>query len=229
MTNQATTTEATMADQVTPLTATNHAASRGRFFEIYPSFRGGGKGVGLIIVNEEKLTPSGIHTMDAPNGGLNQYLEKPHLVYTPKSGGMPRDFEVLADIWIVSEPLKQIFQAVDPEGFAFAACDFTLADGSIGPQYYLCDVVRTLDALDEEISKLKIKISNDYIGGKYYSCAGGATLVFKEDIVGSAHIFRTPYSPAIFCSRTLRDAIRSADRRVGRKLIGIKLQDATEL
>lgn len=86
-----------------------------------------------------------------------------------------------------------MFDSVDPEGFAFAACDFTLADGRLGPQFYFCNVVRTLDALDEKASRLKIEIG-DFVNGKYYCRAGGACLVFKENVVGSAHIFRTPFS-----------------------------------
>lgn len=50
---------------------------------------------------------------------------------------MPRDLEELAGIWIVSEPLKQLFEQLDAEAFAFVACDFSLADGSPAPQYYL--------------------------------------------------------------------------------------------
>ncbi|WZB73180.1 DUF1629 domain-containing protein [Achromobacter xylosoxidans] len=44
--------------------------------------------------------------------------------------GLPRDFEALAGIWVVSEALRQVFLRVDPEAFAFVSCDFTLADGS---------------------------------------------------------------------------------------------------
>ena len=53
---------------------------------------------------------------------------------------MPRDLEEFSGIWIVSEPLKQLFEQMDAEAFAFVACDFSLADGSRGPQYYLGDV-----------------------------------------------------------------------------------------
>lgn len=59
--------------------------------------------------------------------------------------------------------------AVDPEAFAFVECDSRLADGSKGPKHFLCDVVREVDALDEEASRLKIEIDEDFVNGKFYS------------------------------------------------------------
>ena len=50
-----------------------------------------------------------MNTMDPPNGDPGQYPEKPHLIRVPELGGMPRDFEALAGIWIVSEALKRVF------------------------------------------------------------------------------------------------------------------------
>ena len=75
---------------------------------------------------------------------------------------MPRDLEELAGIWVVSDPLKQLFEQMDAEAFAFVACDFSLADGSPGPQYYLGNVLRGLDALDEASSRVRIKLDHNY-------------------------------------------------------------------
>jgi hypothetical protein len=197
-------------------------SQKGKFFCIRPDIRGGGKGHGLVIANEDKLALPGRHTISLPNGDPGQYPEKPILLYVRKMGRLPRDMEGLGGIWILSEPLKQAFEAVDPEGFTFVASDFILADGSPAPQRYLCNVVRTLDALDEEASKLKIETSDDYVNGKFYSRAGGASLAFREAIVGSAHIFRTPFSDQVFCDRVLCDALKRA------KLTGVWLTDAAD-
>ncbi|MDO5693610.1 MAG: DUF1629 domain-containing protein [Pseudomonadota bacterium] len=210
-----------MTDQTAIPVTYYHTPPKGRFYTIETDIRGGGKGHGLEIANENKLCAPGRIVMMPPNGNPDQYPEKPHLVHDPKSGRMPRDLEGLAGIWIVSEQAKQVFESVDPEGFAFTACDFTLSDGSPGPQRYLCGILRTLDALDEEASRLKIKVG-DYVNGKYYSLAGGASLVFKEDVVGSAHIFQTPYSGETFCTRTFRDAVKAAG------LTGVWLTDAAK-
>ncbi|WP_115563168.1 imm11 family protein [Xanthomonas arboricola] len=199
----------------------------GKFFVLEPSFWGNGKVAGLEIANEKKLRLPGSFVVEPPNGDPDQYPEKPHLIHVPALGGMPRDFENLFGIWIVSDALKAVFENVDPEGFAFTACDFTLADGSPGPQRYLCDVVRTLDALNEEASRVKVKYERDHQSGedvKLYSAAGGASLVFNENVVGNTHVFRQErLGTDAICDRALADALSAAN------LDGVRLRDAADL
>jgi hypothetical protein len=197
------------------------AFQKGIFFMIEPSFWGGGKFPGLEIANEDKLVLPGAHTMEPPNGDPDQYPERPNLVHVPKLGALPRDFEELAGKWIVSAALKHAFESVDPDGFVFVTCDFLLSDGTQGPAYYFCNVMRTLDALDEGASSLKIKVG-EYVNGKYYSFAGGASLVFKKDVIGHAHVFRTPFSDSVFCDRILHDAVIAADVK------GVRFADAAD-
>lgn len=207
-----------------PLTEAERRA-KGRYFLIEPSFWPAGGFPKIDFANKDRLCLPGRYTIEPPNGDPDQYPERPHLVHAPKGGktnGLPRDFEMLASIWIVSEPLKQVFLAVDPMAFAFAACDFTLWDGRPGPQLHLCAVLRELDALDEGASWLKIK-TGDYVNGKYYSRAGGAALMFRPEAVGGVHIFASPYSMDVFCDRVMRDAVVRAG------LKGVRLQDATDL
>jgi len=140
---------------------------------------------------------------------------------------MPRDLEELAGIWIVSEPLKQLFEQLDAEAFAFVACDFRLADGSPAPQYYLGNVLRRLDALDEASSRVRIKLDHNYQTGedeKRYSLVGGASLVFKQDVVGDAHIFRQDRmgAPPI-CDRAMFDALSAAS------FSGVRLRDVADI
>jgi hypothetical protein len=211
-----------MTEQI-EISATDKSSSRrGSFYVIRPDIRGGGKGHGLRIANEDRLWAPGWAVMLPPDGNPDQYPEKPQLVHIPKFGRMPRDVEIFSGIWIVSELAKKIFESIDPEGFAFTACDFTLANGSHGDQHYLCNVIRVLDALDEEASKLKITVNDDYVNGKYYDRSGGATLIFKKNIVGAAHVFRTPFALTVFCDRVFRDAIRAA------KLTGVWLTDTAD-
>jgi len=42
-----------------------------------------------------------------------------------------------------------LFQGLDARAPAFQACDVSLADRTPGPKYWLCDVVRMLDAFAE--------------------------------------------------------------------------------
>lgn len=200
---------------------------RGEFYVITSSFWGNGQFPGLEIANAEKLVSPGMDVVAPPTGEPGQYPERPHLVHVPEKGGMPRDFEELAGIWIVSQALKDVFASVDPQAFAFVACDFTLADGSPGPQYYFCDVIRTLDALDVPASQVKVKTDYNFITGEdepFYSVLGGACLVFNKAVVGAAHIFRQPRSGLDpICDRVMFDALTQAH------LAGIELKDAYAL
>lgn len=210
-----------MATETSIPATTGSVFETGKFFIIEPSYWGGGRIPGLEIVNENRLRLPGTYIIEPPNGDPNQYPERPHLAHVPKLGGLPRDFEQLGSMWIVSEALKRVFESVDPESFAFAACDFTLADGTPGPQYYFCNVLHTLDALDEAASRLKIKVG-EYVNGKFYSFAGGASLVFRNEVVGSAHIFRTPFTDTVFSDRVLHDAVKAAD------VDGVAFHDAAD-
>lgn len=196
-------------------------AREGRFYVIDAGFRDDGGAPGVELANEKVLRLPGTYRMPPPNGDPGQYPEAPRLVQVPARGGPPRDIEVLAGTWIVSDALKRVFETVDPEGFAFAACEFVLADGSPGPRYHLCGVRRTLDALDEAASRLRIE-TGDFVNGKYYDRSGGASLVFRQDIVGAAHVFRTPFAPTVFCDRVLHDAVRAAG------VSGVLLVDAAD-
>jgi hypothetical protein len=107
------------------------------------------------------------------------------------------------------------------------ACDFSLADGSPGPQYYLGNVLRGLDALDGTSSRVRIQLDHNYQTGedeKLYSLVGGASLVFKQDVVGDAHIFRQDRmgAPPI-CDRAMFDALRAAN------FSGVRLRDVAHI
>lgn len=187
-----------------------------KFFRFEPDVRGGGRGHGVRIANEDRIRPPGfIMFSRPPEGGFTYIKETPQLVYDHKEGKMPRDLEPYGSYLLISERLKQLFEAVDASAFEFVDCDFTLADGSKGPHHYLADVVRVLDAVDEEASPdLRIKFERSRRTGediKIYSFTGGASLVFRQDVVGKAHVFRTPYIGTIFCDDVLKSACKAAD------------------
>ncbi|MBN7755421.1 DUF1629 domain-containing protein [Nitratireductor aquimarinus] len=203
-----------------------------KFFLFGPDITGGGKGHGLEIVNEDALIVPGLAFFAAPIdrvetyrkwSGFGYFKEVPHIV-EKKGHRQPRDMEAYGDFSLISERMKRILETVDEKAFAFAECDLTLADGSKGPTYYLCDVVRELDALDLASSKLKVEVSDDFIHGKHYSIAGGANLFFNEDEIGSAHVFVQPHLGADpICDNILRDACKHED------LKGIRFRDVSKL
>lgn len=186
------------------------APKKGLFYLLRPDIRGGGPGHGLALANDAALRgPSGGVVLP-PSGDPGQYPEVPRLVQTNARAALPRDLIGLGGLWVVSDLLKAVFEDTDPQGFAFAACDFVLADGTPGPPRHLCGVLRTLDAVDEAASVLTIK-TGDYVNGKHYSMAGSAKFAFRNEVVAGARAFRTPYSGReVFCDRVLRDALKAS-------------------
>ncbi len=139
--------------------------------------------------------------------GFPVYPERPRIVIGKRrSGPRPSDIELYHSYWLISDRLKSMFETIDLPAFAFQACDVNLRDGSPGPVYWLCDVVRVLEAFDKStVQEFRsgIKKSGRLIGDK--------TLVFNEAVIGDSHIFRTPYSPPnVFCDQVIKDACKGA-------------------
>lgn len=198
----------------------------GEFFHLRPDVGRGGKGHGVIFENRQALLTPPRLILKPEAGGFPPLREVPRLVYDPREGVLPEDLEGgMSGYWLVSERLRQVMEAVDPDAFVFAETDYRLADGSRGPTYFLCDVVRTLDALDEEASTLNIIISDDYEAGKHYSLAGGTRLAFKRDVLGSAHVFRLAYNGGVFCDRVFKDAVTAAGIVTAKRTNGLWFYD----
>lgn len=74
---------------------------------------------------------------------------------------------------------------------------------------------------------MRIKLDHNYQTGedeKLYSLVGGASLVFKQDVVGDAHIFRQAHmgAPPI-CDRAMFDALSAAN------FSGVRLRDVADI
>ncbi len=179
----------------------------GRFYVLSPDMGAPGCGHGVELDNEEEIPwPS---YMSAPSevGGLESLRVVPRLRFDSQFGDMPLDLQGgFNGYWLVSKSLKEVLEKLDAEGFAFAACAFQLEDGSEGEPHYLCEVVRILDAIDEDASS--VKILDGYQNGKYYSLSGGGKLSFKASEVADAHVFMDIHSGSrVYCDRLLRDAL----------------------
>ncbi|MNY56211.1 hypothetical protein D3C86_1922670 [compost metagenome] len=74
---------------------------------------------------------------------------------------------------------------------------------------------------------MKLKVEHDFITDQelqLYSIAGGASLVFKKEAVGGAHIFRQPNSGfGPICDRVMFDALGHAT------LDGVRMRDVSAL
>lgn len=163
-------------------------------------------------------------------GGFPALREKPRIVFDASKGPEPRDLEgVFSGYWLVSERLWRVMKSVDRQAFHFVECDIRLADGTPMPRRFLCDVVRELDAIDEERSRLDIEIDDDFVNGKFYSIAGGASLAIRSEVVRDAHVFLTPFSTFVIASREFVDAVHAAGLPTNPRESGISFVDAAEI
>lgn len=203
----------------------------GEFFLLMPDTTRGGKGHGVVFENVKKLRTPPRLILRPEGGGFPPLAEKPLLVHSPKKGGLPEDLEGgMSGYWLVSERLRDALVSIDPGGFEFVDSEYRLADGSEGPRYFLCDVTRVIDAVDEGSSKLRVIRDDGYPGGKFYDLRGGSALAFRKDAVGQAHIFRTPYSGnLVFCDSALRDAVLAAGIGGGGESRGLSFTDAADI
>ncbi|UPK25194.1 DUF1629 domain-containing protein [Bradyrhizobium sp. 195] len=155
-----------------------------------------------------------------PGRGFVPFPEPPRLVIDKSLGRAPADWELFHDYRLVSDRMKSLLEALDMEGVRFVRCETRSRDGRAAPTYWLCDVVRVLDAVDEAKSVLEIEYPTP--GRKVYNLRGRSSLVFKEDSVGAAHIFRLLFYPTIVCDQVAKDACKEAGMK------GIGFTDATK-
>ncbi|MBR1088631.1 DUF1629 domain-containing protein [Bradyrhizobium manausense] len=163
------------------------------------------------------LSASGV-LMSPPGGRSFPPLpEPPRLLIDPSLGRAPADWELFDDFWLVSDRMKRVLETVDREGVAFLRCETRSLGRKPAPDYWLCDVIRILDAIDEE--KSKGKILDDGTEYRRYDITATFSLAFKEEAVGSAHIFRPRFWGNIICDQVMKDACRG--------MRGIRFRDAS--
>jgi hypothetical protein len=155
--------------------------------------------------------------------GFPNYPEPPRILLNKKAHRPIRDLEDCSGYWLISDRAKQLFETLDPDGFAFVKCEVRFIDSDLGPDLWLCDVVRVLDALDEPAST-GVATRHESDRKKYDFAIGLTNLVFKEDVVRNVHIFRMAYFvPIVISDQYLRDACKAAG------LKGILFRDASHL
>ncbi|AYD00822.1 DUF1629 domain-containing protein [Neorhizobium sp. NCHU2750] len=200
-----------------------------KFFIFGPNRLGGGPGHGLVFENKDRLRRLPRLIVRPAEGGFPTFPEAPRIVYVKKKGRPPRDLEAyLSGYWFVSERLKEIFETVDRDAFAFVECEYVLPDGTLGPRHYLCDVVRTIDAIDLSTSKVSIIKEQDDVAQQqreFYSAYSGAELRFRDDVVGDAHVFfQSRLAGGPICDEILWSACRAVP-----DLKGVLFRDALKL
>jgi hypothetical protein len=194
-----------MADESSRQTKGVRKPNGRKFYKFDANYRLGGR-PGFALENAETLKGYLGYTGLKPR--YSDFPEKPRFLFDKKLGRAPRDIEGYSGHWLVSDRMKAVFEAVDRDALAFAPCEVCLPDGTEGPRRWLCTVVRVLDALDEEASQLTI---GEDQGQKYYLLNVGMSLVFRDEAVGAAHIFRMAYfEPVVICDQFMKDACQQA-------------------
>ncbi len=108
--------------------------------------------------------------------------------------------------WLISDRLKQLYEKVDLEAFAFCKVDMDYSNfPDPGPDYWFVQMVRELDCVDEENSKILFQAG---IKSKNYLAL--EELKMRPEAVGNAHAFRLQYARQTeIIDDVLLDAMRS--------------------
>lgn len=197
-----------MSDDGAGSIAKRPSARKRRFYEMGPDLSVGGR-PGYWLEDESILPPYKMLRLPASTAPAP-------FVFDKSVGTLPYDLEPYDRWWLISDRTKAVFERLDPEAFVFVPCRVRVPRGSYnGPDYWLCDVVRVLDALDESRSHLTIRIEDNVhsfnFGKKVYSIRSDSKLVFTEAAIGKAHIFRMAHSEAeVICDQDMKDACKSA-------------------
>jgi len=147
--------------------------------------------------------------------------ETPRLVIDRSLGRPPVDWELFHDFWLVSDRMKNVLESVDRDGVAFLECETRSTGRKAAPVYWLCDVVRILEAVDEE--KSRFEVLDEGKQSRRYNGMALSSFVYREEAIGSAHIFRLRFMKSrIICDQIMKDACRAADVR------GIGFGDASK-
>lgn len=166
---------------------------------------------GLIFENKQDLIPKGLNVFTCPDDGgrgFSWLTGRPRFKYSKRRGRTPKDLERVFDYWLLKEKAKALFQKIDPQGFDFAECDVDLGTDDKSEKFWLCDVVRVLDGLDEKNSDVTVIESEDH---KLYSLIGSRRLIFDDSIIRSTKIFRMKFSlGTIICNDTFMDECRNS-------------------
>ncbi|MCP3476989.1 DUF1629 domain-containing protein [Bradyrhizobium sp. CCGUVB1N3] len=201
-------------------TAKRAEARKRKFYEMGHNYRR--PGAPGFYLDERSVIPVGLER-------LADLIEPPCFVFDKSVGSRPGDLEQYYEFWLISDRTKVVFESIDPKGFSFVRCPVRVPRGVWdGPGYWLCEVLRVLDALDESRSRLKIGIRDDPryrdFGRKFYEFFGGAKLVFKEELVDDVHAFRMAHNEScIICDQEMKDACKLAG------LKGILFDDVSNL
>lgn len=150
-----------------------------------------------------------------PGVGFPEGMEFPRF----EVAGTPRAkradvYSIVRNLWLVSNRAKAAFEKCDKGAFAFIQATLQSTGGVVLElDYWLCDVVRLVDALDAERSGLKLDRTGDR--PQTLSALAGGEASFRAADLDGIHFFRLATEPGtICCDETGRGAIRAASPKL---------------
>jgi len=143
-------------------------------------------------------------------------MEPPQLLHPEATQQNPIDvFQIGRSLLIVSDRAKQSLASIDGEAFEFVEARCRFEDGSPAPTMWLADVVRFVDASDEEKSDVYVRFITNWQTGQPVKRVSHQTRgagFFYAAALNDVHVFRPLYSPfSIF----LDDAVVAAAQQQG--------------
>jgi Protein of unknown function (DUF1629) len=141
--------------------------------------------------------------------GFRPYAVRPRFKISKRLGRRPPDVTNHGDYWFISGAAKRFLDAFCSDDFVHQEIDVEVDAGYEPADWWLCDVVHVLDAVDEKRSERLHTTVND-VGQKLHSILYAST-VFDERIVDDHNVFRPKTSPStIVCTARFKDAFVSA-------------------
>ncbi len=196
---------------------------RKRFYRLYDSPRYNASGR-EIINHAEVCRDSGAHILTPPSlfeRGFRQYSIRPRFHVSKRLGRTPYDIEFYSGYLFVSERAKQVFDGLNQTDFTYLSVDTEFDTGFDPVNYWLCDVVSVLDAINEERSTVASEVRKD--GLKFHKLMGSYSLAIDETIVGEHCAFRLKTAPpTVICNERFKAAVKKAG------LTGLSFSDVFE-
>lgn len=139
-----------------------------------------------------------------PEGvGLTFAFEEAERFRLPDADGLGQ-----RDMWLISEKCRKVFLETDADAFDMAPARtvFNTAKGERdGPSYWLCDVVRFVDAMDES-PEFSHPLGDGPIKRVWPNSPTKAR--FHVAAIGNAKIFRAYHAPGlIYCTAPFKEAV----------------------
>ena len=207
-------------------------AKKGEFY-LMMSDVSGSDGHGVVMDDLLDLPPALRLAIPGRPAGISEIKSRPKIRYDSNKGILPRDLESgFKGYWLISEDLKALLESLDSDAFEFLQCEYVVEGSRSSESRYLCDIIRIIDSIDEDGSKMKVEFYEpfkDVPGGKTYSVVGGASLAFKKEKVGSSKIFRDEHAVGVYCTREFRDQLVLNGFGVGGGSRGVVFIDAADI